>query len=318
VIHELKSRFSGLIWEYLKQRDLMGYSVVEDTVKLASFDQFCLERFPNESELTQEIVLEWCNDAKGNGGANRARAIRNLARHVLLTGVDAYVMPPAFFPQQRPKLPVIMNNAEIQRFFEAADRYPGSVRSPLLEYTVPVILRLIFACGMRPQEARQIRCVDFNFSDGTIYIAEGKHNKDRCLPVGPDVMDMCNKYNRIAEIITPNRTYFFQSPRGAAYKPHWLGTVFSRCWKMSGNDIGRGYCTPYALRHNFATQTLMRWVEEGRDLDAMIPYLSSYMGHENFSSTYYYTHLMPDRLARLGFTYADDIIPEVGEYEEEC
>lgn len=307
---EFQSRFAGLIQGFLEQRKLMGYSLAVYLSQLFNFDRFCIERFPNESTLTQEIAFAWCNDAKGNGGSNRARVARGFARHLLLTGEDAYVMPPTFYPPKKPELPIILNDAEIRRFFEAADCYPHSDRSPLREYTVPVILRLMYACGMRPGEARQLRCVDFNYKDSTIYIAKGKHNKDRCLPVSSKVMEMCKRYDRIAETVIPDRTYFFQS-RGSAYKAHWLGAVFKTCWTMSGNDIGRGYCSPYALRHNFATQTLMRWVEEGKDLDAMIPYLSAYMGHDSFRATYYYIHLLPDRLARLDFTRKDGIIPEV-------
>ena len=29
----------------------------------------------------------------------------------------------------------------------------------------------------------------------------------------------------------------------------------------------------------------MRWVEEGRDLEAWLPYLAAYMGHQKYSST---------------------------------
>lgn len=86
---------------------------------------------------------------------------------------------------------------------------------------------------------------------------------------------------------------------------------------MSGNGTTRGSCTPYALIHNFATQILMHWIEEQRDLDAMIPYLSAYMGHESFSATYYYIHLLPERIALMDFTRSDGIIPEVDDDEEE-
>lgn len=234
-----------------------------------------------------------------------------------LTGVDAYVMPPSFFPPKKPELPFIMKNSEMLNFFNATDRYPSRGQSPLLEYTVPVIFRLIYACGMRPQEARRLRCVDINYNDDTIYIFEGKHHKDRCLPVNTAVMEMCKKYNRIAETITPKRMYFFQSRSGSAYTPQWLEYIFNICWKMSGNSTNRGSCTPYILRHNFATQTLMRWVEEGKNLEAMLPYLSAYMGHEDFSSTYYYISLLPERLACMDFTRSVGIIPEVIDYGEE-
>jgi len=46
----------------------------------------------------------------------------------------------------------------------------------------------------------------------------------------------------------------------------------------------------------------MRWVEEGRDIRAWLPYLAAYMGHQKYSSTAWYVHLLPERLAATGLT----------------
>jgi hypothetical protein len=52
----------------------------------------------------------------------------------------------------------------------------------------------------------------------------------------------------------------------------------------------------------------------GDDVAAMLPYLSRYMGHATFDSTYYYVHTSPDFMA----TYADitrqrqSLLPQVG------
>ena len=316
VMYEFKSGFAGQIKTMLEHRAAVGYSVYAYNKILANFDRFCMSYFPNETILSKEIAFAWCSEAKGSGGYERSGAIRGFARYLLMTGKEAYVIPPSFFPKGKAKQPIIMNDAELVNFFEATDRLSGN-KNPLLEFTVPVIFRLQYACGLRPQEVRCLRCADFNFISNTIYIAESKHYKDRCLPVNSDVIEMCKKYDQIAEKLIPQRTYFFQAPSGNAYKNRWLWAVFRRCWKMSGNGIGHGSCTPYALRHNFATQTLMRWVEEGRNLDAMLPYLSAYMGHESFTSTYYYIHLLPERLALMDFTRSDGIIPEVRDYEED-
>jgi len=278
-----------------------------------------MNHFPHETILTRTVAFAWCNGAKGNGkgGFNRASALRGLARHIFLTGEEAYVMPPSFFPMPKAKQPFIMNHVELTNFFNATDCYSNSRKNGLHEFTVSVIFRLQYACGMRPQEVRCLRCADFNFIDNTIYIADAKRHKDRCLPVNAEVVEMCMRYNQVADKRAPHRTHFFQAQSGNAYTTDWLCNAFRVCWAMSGNEASRGSCTPYALRHNFATQTLMRWIEEGRDLDAMIPYLSTYMGHESFAATYYYVHLLPERLARMDFTRSDGIIPEVCEREED-
>lgn len=75
--------------------------------------------------------------------------------------------------------------------------------------------------------------------------------------------------------------------------------------------MSRLSCTPYDLRHNFATRTLMRWVEEGKDLNAYAPYLSTYMGHVTFNSTFYYIHLLPEKLGIQKLMDIQGIIPEV-------
>jgi len=317
--YKFASGFAGQIQDMLEQRASLGHSMNSYSYIFTNFDRFCANNFPGEAILTKEIAFAWCNEAKGNGKgcANRAGAIRGFARYIHSTGGAAYVIPPYFFPSPKAKPPIIMNDVELANFFEAADHYPANSRYTLYEYTVPVIFRLQYACGMRPQEVRRLRCVDFNYAGGTIYIHKGKHNKDRCLPVSPDVMGMCRKYNQIAESLAPNRTFFFQALSGNIHTKEWLRNAFRTCWDMSGNATGRGYCTAYILRHNFATQTLMRWAEEGKNLDSMVPYLSAYMGHASFSATYYYIYLLPERLALVDFISSDSVIPEVADYDEE-
>jgi integrase len=309
--YEFQSRFSVRIRNMLEYRAMLGRSIVGYGWNLANFDRFCLDRFPDESSLTKEIAFAWCNT--GNRSNYRAHTIRGFAKYLIFTGEDAFLMPAAFFPPGKADLPYIFSETELRRFFDASDRFPSCRQSPLLEYTVPVIFRLQYACGMRPQEVRLLKRKDFNFADGTIYIAEAKHCKDRRLPVRPDIMNMCMKYDRIAASLVPERVYFFQSPTRGPYSHGWLTAKFHKCWQLSGNGNARGACVPYDLRHNFATQTLMRWVEEGKDISAWAPYLSAYMGHATFSASFYYVHLLPERLARMDFTHPRGIIPEVGD-----
>lgn len=72
------------------------------------------------------------------------------------------------------------------------------------------------------------------------------------------------------------------------------------------------------FRHNYATRTMMRWMNEGKDIMAMTTYLSAYMGHTEFTSTLYYIHLLPERLIKssgIDWKRFSCIYPEVS-YEE--
>lgn len=53
---------------------------------------------------------------------------------------------------------------------------------------------------------------------------------------------------------------------------------------------------------------------EGRDVNAMLPYLARYMGHATLDSTFYYIHTSPDFMDDYaGLTQAGQrVLPEVG------
>ena len=313
---KFQSHFSDRINKMLEHKSAMGRSIDEYKQYMANFDRFCTRYFSDETFLTKELVFAWCADASGNGGHNRTKFIKGFAKYLHSVGENAFIMPPTFYPSRKAELPYMFTKDELNNFFEATDRYPYRKGRPLLEYIVPVIFRLQYACGLRPREVRTLKRIDFNFKEGTIYIAESKNCKDRRLVVTSDIMKMCKKYDRIADNIFPGRVYFFSVSQDGYYRgTAWLANIFRKCWELSGNGTTRGTCTPYDFRHNFATQTLMRWIEEGKNLNVWIPYLSAYMGHAAFSATFYYIHLLPERLGKLDFTHSYGIIPEVDDEE---
>jgi len=58
----------------------------------------------------------------------------------------------------------------------------------------------------------------------------------------------------------------------------------------------------------------MRWVDAGQDVTSLLPYLCTYMGHSELSSTFYYVHLLPERIrqtARIDWSQFSVIYGEV-------
>jgi len=126
-------------------------------------------------------------------------------------------------------------------------------------------------------------------------------------------MALCRKYDSIAQSYFPDRIYFFPVQSGDAYSPKWLIDTFHKCWKLFGNNKSSKRCVPYSLRHNFATRTLLRWAKEKKDFNVYLPYLSNYMGHATFKCTYYYVHLLPEKLRCMDFMGSHRVIPEVSD-----
>lgn len=303
------SFFSEYIREMIELRKSLGKSPRTYAYELQSFDRFCVRYFPKESQLTRELASKWCEGGKQNCGSGyRMRAMRAFGRYLTSIGIDAFVFPSEWIAKPKTGLPYIFKESELKSLYKAVDEISPHRNSPLREYTLPVMFRLMFLCGLRPQEVRRLRRKEVDVRNCRLHITASKRNRDRLLPISMELTVLCHKYDRIANVCAPDRQYFFQPPKSGPYRYNWLTSQYHRCRRFAGN-IAPG-STPYDLRHNFATRTLMRWVEEGKDIGAWLPYLSAYMGHETYTGTAYYIHLLPERLSKCDFTKIEGIIPE--------
>lgn len=310
--YSFSSGFADDIRGMMEWRGVLGYTESCYAQQMRDFDQHCMENYPEACILTWEIALSHLELLRKRRDIRiDVCALRNLGKYQIMTGKDACIFPADYFSYKKRRLPYIMSDEECRRFFEATDNYPYDKWNPLLTYTVSVFFRLQYATGMRPQETRLLTRQDFDFVHDTIYIANSKRHKDRCIAVEHRLMETCRKYDGIARRIYPDTNIFFPNRRRQAHGALSIQNLFHKCWEIAGNPDGLAYCTPYILRHNFATRTIILWMQEGKDFSQYLPYLSAYMGHETFRETCYYLHLMPERLARMGCMDISEIIPEV-------
>lgn len=312
MIYSFNSGFADDIRGMMEWRGVLGYSQSVYEKQMRDFDRYCLENFPQACVLTLEIAFSYLELLRERRDIHvDVAALRNLGKYQVMSGKPACVFPAGYFSYQKRKPPYIMSDEECRRFFEAADHYPYDKWNPLLSYTVAVFFRLHYAAGMRPRETRLLTRLDFDFVHDTIYIADSKRHKDRRIAVEHRLMETCRKYDEIARRIYPDTDVFFPNRKRQAHSAGSIQALFHKCWGMAGNPEGLPYCTSYILRHNFATRTITRWMEEGKDFGQYMPYLSSYMGHETFRNTCYYLHLIPERISRMGCMDISDMVAGV-------
>jgi integrase/recombinase XerD len=303
------SGFAPHIEAMLEWRTGLGYSRGTLAYPMLNFDRFCAARQPGETVLSRELVTAWCrHGTRVEWPAYKTHAIRGFGKYLRTIGVDAFVLPAAWISPRTASLPHTFTDEELAAFFRAADSITPSPASPFREHTIPVVFRLMLGCGLRPQEARLLRRRDVDPAAAIMTIERTKRNKDRRVPVDGGLAGLLGRFDELADLRRPGRDFFFEDHPGQPYPARWLTASYHRCRARAGGVAPSS--TPYTLRHNYATRTLTRWVEEGRDLNVWLPYLSAYMGHDTYSSTAYYVHLLPERLAATGLTSATGIIPE--------
>lgn len=282
------------LMKMLKYREAAGYATVTYKVTLMPFISFCCGNYPDADSISRELVDGWL-DYKGysiNTQAAFIACLRQYCRYINFLGYKAYVPDEDYTITRVSYQPYMFMDCEIHALFDSIDGYKASTNNKKYrpEQVVPPMFRLMYCCGMRPAEPLHLKCTDINLDTGDIYIGETKHHKERHIIMSSDMLELCQTYNQLAG----KRTWFFEYNNGP-YDRKWMTSQFHHCWKRSGL-VRNGNPRPYDLRHAFATRNLIRWVDNGLDVVSLLPYLSTYMGHAELNSTFYYIHLLPERI----------------------
>ena len=294
------SNLRKYITGFVEQKHALGFPYVNSERIIANFDRFCAEKYPNETTITEGMGLEWAimRESEGQKGlCSRVGVVRQLAMYMQREGVETYLIPTGYGKVSHDRyVPHIFTDNELKRIFDASDHLSSSRRDPTSHLVAPVLFRLLYTCGLRPSEGRLIKRYNIDLERGLLMIPESKGHKDRIV-IMPDAMTaLCRRYEAIMRKMKPDSEYFFPANRSLpVFERHWISYTLLRCWNLAGlGDYSGNKPRPYDFRHTFATKTLYRWIQEGRNLDNCLPYLSAYMGHSEFEDTAYYIHLVPE------------------------
>jgi len=286
--------------DYLQLRRSLGHELAEAGWLLPGFVAYLDAR--GSGTVTIETALAWAQQGDtGRGtsvGPRRMTAVRGFARYLAGIDPDTEVPPLGLMPhQQRWRRPFIYSPAEVDMVLDQARR---SIVSPLRAATYVTLIGLLAASGMRIGEAIKLDRGDVDWAEGVLLIRESKFGKSRLLPLAASSMAALQDYTRLRDELGPRPEVasFFVSLSGKRL----LYAVVSQTFRQLINNAGVGAdapCPPrlHDLRHTFAVRTLLNWYRAGDDVAAKIPSLSTYLGHREPSSTYWYMSAAPELLA---------------------
>lgn len=174
---------------------------------------------------------------------------------------------------------------------------------------------------MRSSEARLLKLDDIDLNNGKVIIRESKGWRARIIYMSEDLLEVCREYHALMERMMPSRNIFFPNKDGNTFSNTTIDTWFHEFWDhlpeavaVTGNPA-----RVHDFRHVYAVDRLNGWVRENKNISALFPYLSEYMGHSNFADTDYYLSLVesfyPEMESRLS-EINDYILPEVSHENE--
>ena len=315
------SGFAERVKGFVAQKRAVGHPYVDGERHIWNFDQMCTKDFPQECELTKEVALSWATRKEGESiCALHARLIpiREFGRYLIRAGESAYVLPTNLTRKVKRHIPYIFTENEIAQIWAELDGMKPHKLTPLRHIIIPAVVRLLYCCGLRPAEALRLRTSDVDLERGRLFILESKGSKDRVVMMSDEVLEYYRKYDARMKLLLPSRTMFFEYSEGRTYNSTSLDRIFKDVRDKVFTHAKERQPVLYDFRHTYATHRLYMWMKEGKNLTAMVPYLSAYMGHGQLVDTYYYIHLVPGLFENMtGFDYSafEKLLPEVECYE---
>jgi integrase len=286
-------------WTYVAMRRTLGFKMDTQADLLMSFVGYAEQA--GAAAVTTDLAVAWARlpvNAQPIRWSHRLGVVRCFARHLQALDPATEIPPTDLLPARQNKLtPYLYSPADITALMDAASGLTPPLRAALYR----TLIGLLTVTGMRPGEAIRLDVSTVDLGIGQITITGSKFGKSRQVPLHPTTVQALRDYARL-------RDQRFPIARSPSFLVTSIGTRPHRVTVQKGfadlvDAIGlqppTGGRRPrlHDLRHTLAVATLRDWYQTGADVQARLPVLSTFLGHVDPKSTYYYLHAAPELLA---------------------
>ena len=279
---------------YLKHCNRLGY--VDAGVKslLTKFVEFA-EQKGHVGPLTITLAMEWATASKTNrrsAWARRLGLLHRFAKYCKAIEPKTEIPPSNIYGStlHRPT-PYIYTSDEIDNLMTATKLMKST--NGLKPIVFKYLIGLLASTGLRISEAIKLTDNDVDLTNGVLTITESKARKSRYIPLHLTTRDALKKYVLLRNNCIPNKqsNSFFINEKGNSLS---LGSI-EVDYRWLREKVGlKNNPRLYDFRHTFACNRLLKWYEEEKNIDEMIVYLSTYLGHNSTIDTYWYLTATPE------------------------
>jgi integrase len=301
----MKRRKNLVDWvnEYIERRRDLGFRMGVEQGELLRFAQYA-EDSGHRGPVSISLALEWIQLSKNGSPAYRARRLamlRSFAKYLAIYDPKTEIPPTKILgPVGVRREPYIYSDQEIAELLRACEELkPHENLRPKTYYT---LFGLLAATGLRISEALKLKNIDVDLDSALLTVRETKFRKSRLVLMHSSTVQKLHEYLHSREHFCPmpESEAFFLSQKGQRLPYRTVQGTFRklRQWlKWDRKSKRRPAPRIQDLRHTFTCRRLLKWYEEGVDVNQMIPALSTYLGHVKVSDTYWYLTGIPELFA---------------------
>jgi integrase len=288
------------VQEYLEFKRSCGYQLEAPGKELILFARYAT-RAGHKGPLTTELVVRWAKlpqDADPCYWANRYNIVRRFAEYRFLFDPATEIPPKDLLgPSKRRLSHHIYSAGEIAAFLQAASQLAPT--DGLHPRTYVTLFGLLLSTGLRISEALNLSRQDADLRTGILTIRETKFRKSRLVPMHSSTLQALRHYSKFRDscLSGVQSKIFFPAEKGTPLNYRGVLYIFLKLSRKLGWRDREKKPRIHDFRHTFAVRRLLKWYEEGANLDQKILALSTYLGHAQVTDTYWYLSAVPELLA---------------------
>jgi len=261
-------------------------TVINYKVDLVEFSEYVNNNLTN---ITKDIVYSYLKhlydtNTSKSSIARKLSSLRTFYNYLLKKEiVDINYFNSLKNPKKDNNLPKFVKEEDIDKMFSVPDTRTWIGKRNLL------IIRMLYATGLRVSEMVNIKINDINIEDRTIIVL-GKGSKERIVVFGYNTKDALEDYlnNGRNKVDIKNSEYLFLNKDGNRLSDRYVRRIIDDIIIKASITM---HVSPHMLRHTFATGML----NNGADLVSV----KDLLGHVSLNTTSIYTHVSDEKIKEV-------------------
>lgn len=258
---------------------------------LEQFFLFLKDTYPDSDllHLSHTPIRSWLALLREDGMQARSinrkiSSLKSFFRFLQRKGLmDTTPMAKIISPKNAKRLPVFVNESNMETLLESV-HFPEGFKGA----TDRLVMELLYQTGLRRAELIGLRCDQVDLSQRHIKVL-GKGNKERIIPIGPELAELLSHYlDARRQIQDADATRLLLRENGKPLYPKYVHQTVQHYLALTTTLDKK---SPHVLRHTFATHLL----NQGADLNAV----KELLGHANLTATQIYTHNTIEKLKEI-------------------
>lgn len=293
--NEFQSIFAPYLKNYLAERKALGYKYDNHRHVLSQFDAFCWEENWSELAISEDLAKAFIygDPELAHGTIHQKEVVLSyFAEYLYSFNIPVYRYEiRTKKPKSKGFVPHIFTDEELRRLFAVIDnQHPEKNSNKHL--VDPVLFRLLLGSGLRISEALGLKVADFHYDECYIVLKHTKNDKERLVPVAQSVADRMKKLIETTDTSGPLSDRMVFTPLGRShFRVKSIERHFRDYLALAGIQHTENGPRVHDLRHTFCVKCFHRWDKQGLDLENLLPYLSAFLGHNDFKGTQVYLRL---------------------------